>query len=178
MNKILNPFEYLSIAKAWLWGVVGTAFSVALVLLTAEIDGSSSQLVWIFSTNLLLWFPLATLLYVAALIFSPSRIRAADIYATSLFALLPTIVCFGISNGISYLLGQFDFEPRSVAEIMVHATYLLLVIILSVTMVWSMIWGCVAYSVSANIKGWSGVVIFVSGYVLVSVANQLMVEYL
>lgn len=179
MNKILNPFEYLSIGKALTWGIIGALLAIGMVVLTRlPLDADGSQIVWIFSTNLLLWFPLATLLYLAALVFSPSRIRALDIYATNLFALLPAIVFFGISNAISFGLNQFAIEPRSVAEVMTHATYYLLVIILSVTMVWSMVWGCIAYSVSANIKGWSGVVIFVVCYIFVSVINQLLVEYL
>lgn len=179
MNKILNPFEYLSIGKALVWGIIGALLAIALVVLTRlPLDGDASQIVWIFSTNLLLWFPLATLLYLAALVFSPSRIRALDIYATNLFALLPAIVFFGVSNVISFGLNQFGIEPRSVAEVMIHATYYLLVILLSVSMVWSMVWGCIAYSVSANIKGWSGVAIFVVCYIFVSVINQLLVEYL
>lgn len=36
--------------------------------------------------------PLSLLLYVMALVLSPSRIRAVDIFATNLFAMLPTIV--------------------------------------------------------------------------------------
>lgn len=62
-----------------------------------------SKIVTILSSNLLLWIPLSLLLYVLALLFSPSRIRAVDIFATNLFAMLPTIVILGVlsvpSNG-------------------------------------------------------------------------------
>ncbi len=34
------------------------------------------------------------------------------------------------------------------------AGYNLIVILLSVSMAWSMVWGCFAYLVSANMKGW------------------------
>ena len=51
------------------------------------------------------------------------------------------------------------------------------VILLSVSMAWSMVWGCFAYLVSANMKGWRGISIFVICYVFVSVVNQLLIAY-
>lgn len=178
MNKILNPFDYLSTGKALGWGLLGALVAIGLIVLTrCPIEWSVSGLVPILSTNLLLWFPLSTLLYLAALVFSPSRIRAVDIYASNLFALLPTIVIFAISNLISYWLASLNLEPRSFGDMLGHVVYNLLVIILSVSMVWSMVWGCFAYFVSANLKDWRGVVIFVACYVFVSVVIQLFVTY-
>ena len=55
--------------------------------------------------------------------------------------------------------------------------YNLIVILLSVSMAWSMVWGCFAYLVSANMKGWRGISIFVICYVFVSVVNQLLIAY-
>lgn len=180
MNKILNPFEYLSNRKAFVWGLTGSAFAIGLVLLSrgGSIACSLSGILPLFSTNLLLWLPLSMLLYVAALIFSPSRIRAVDIFATNLFALLPTIVLVGIVNAITYGLGCIAVDTMSLAGVMVRAVYNLLIIILSVSMVWSMVWGCFAYHVSANMKGLRGVIVFVICFVFVSVVLQLLTEYL
>ena len=147
MNKILNPFEYLSTGKALGWGLAGTLFSICLLTAVSwPVEGDVSKIITILSSNLLLWLPLSLLLYVMALVLSPSRIRAVDIFATNLFAMLPTIVN-------------------------------LIVIVLSVSMVWSMVWGCFAYLVSANMKGWKSIVVFVICYVFVSVVNQLLIEY-
>ena len=143
MNRILNPFEYLSTGKALGWGLAGTLFSICLLTAVSwPVGDDLSKIVTILSSNLLLWIPLSLLLYVLALLFSPSRIRAVDIFATNLFAMLPTIV-----------------------------------ILLSVSMAWSMVWGCFAYLVSANMKGWRGISIFVICYVFVSVVNQLLIAY-
>lgn len=179
MNRILNPFEYLSNGKAIAWGVAGTLLAVGLVLMTRwPIEYSVGGIFRIFSTNLLLWLPLSLLLYVAALVFSPSRIRAVDIFSTNLFALLPTILLVGVVNAITYWLSSFDVVPGSAGEVMVRAAYNLLVIILSVSMVWSMVWGCYAYNVSANMKDLRGVVIFVVCFVFVSVVIQLFNDYM
>ena len=157
MNKILNPFEYLSTGKALGWGLAGTLFSICLLTAVSwPVEGDVSKIITILSSNLLLWLPLSLLLYVMALVLSPSRIRAVDIFATNLFAMLPT---------------------RSACEVLKQAAYNLIVIVLSVSMVWSMVWGCFAYLVSANMKGWKSIVVFVICYVFVSVGTQLLSEY-
>ena len=179
MNKILNPFEYLSNGKALGWGLAGSLLAIAMVAIVRwPVECNISWIVRILSTNLLLWLPLSALLYVAALIFSPSRIRAVDIFASNLFALLPTILVVGISNLIIMWLGGLGLDPGSFSGIMARALYNMLVIFLSMAMVWSMVWGCFAYSVSANMKGLRGVLIFVICYVFVSVVLQLLPEYI
>ncbi len=179
MNKVLNPFEYLSNAKAFGWGFLGLFLSAGLIVLCggSHVLNADSAVLKLLSGNLLLWFPLSTLLYVAALALSPSRIRAIDIYAMTLFALLPSMLMFGFSNAISQLLQLLVFEPRSLGDVLSSALYNLVVIMLSVSMVWSMVWGCFAYSVAANMKGWRSVGIFITCFVMVSVAIQLLVIY-
>ena len=176
MNRILNPFEYLSTGKALGWGLAGTLFSICLLTAVSwPVGDDLSKIVTILSSNLLLWIPLSLLLYVLALLFSPSRIRAVDIFATNLFAMLPTIVILGVLSVPSKWLGGLVCEPRSACEVMKLAGYNLIVILLSVSMAWSMVWGCFAYLVSANMKGWRGISIFVICYVFVSVVNQLLI---
>lgn len=178
MNRILNPFEYLSTGKALGWGLAGTIFSLCLLTAVSwPVGDDLSKIVTILSSNLLLWIPLSLLLYVLALLFSPSRIRAVDIFATNLFAMLPTIVILGVLSVPSKWLGGLVCEPRSACEVMKLAGYNLIVILLSVSMAWSMVWGCFAYLVSANMKGWRGISIFVICYVFVSVVNQLLIAY-
>ena len=153
MNKILNPFEYLSTGKALGWGLAGTLFSICLLTAVSwPVEGDVSKIITILSSNLLLWLPLSLLLYVMALVLSPSRIRAVDIFATNLFAMLPTIVILGVLSLCSMWLGSIVCEPRSACEVLKQAAYNLIVIVLSVSMVWSMVWGCFAYLVSANMK--------------------------
>ena len=151
MNKILNPFEYLSTGKALGWGLAGTLFSICLLTAVSwPVEGDVSKIITILSSNLLLWLPLSLLLYVMALVLSPSRIRAVDIFASNLFAMLPTIVILGVLSLCSMWLGSIVCEPRSACEVLKQAAYNLIVIVLSVSMVWSMVWGCFAYLVSAR----------------------------
>lgn len=178
MNKYLNPFEYLSAGKALGWGLAGTVVSVGAVFaLVKPAAGDTAQILWLLSTNLLLWLPLSALLYLFALAMSPSRIRAIDIFATNLFALLPTCVVCCLSNAVTVMLTRSGADPMSVAGVLSQALYNFMVIMLSVSMVWSMVWGCFAYSVSANMKGVRGVVVFVSCYVFVSVVLQVITQY-
>ena len=131
MNRILNPFEYLSTGKALGWGLAGTLFSICLLTAVSwPVGDDLSKIVTILSSNLLLWIPLSLLLYVLALLFSPSRIRAVDIFATNLFAMLPTIVILGVLSVPSKWLGGLVCEPRSACEVMKLAGYNLIVILL------------------------------------------------
>ena len=107
MNRILNPFEYLSTGKALGWGLAGTLFSICLLTAVSwPVGDDLSKIVTILSSNLLLWIPLSLLLYVLALLFSPSRIRAVDIFATNLFAMLPTIVILGGAERAFEMAGE------------------------------------------------------------------------
>lgn len=178
MNKILNPFEYLSTGKAFGWGVAGTLFSIGLLTFISWPVDNLPKVVTILSSNLLLWLPLSLLLYLVALFVSPSRIRAVDIFATNLYAMLPAIVGLGVLSFASHLLGIAGCDPQSVVGVLKQAGYNLIVILLSVSMVWSMVWGCFAYLVSANMKGSRSVVTFVICYVFVSVVDQLLVQYI
>ena len=44
MNKILNPFEYLSTGKALGWGLAGTLFSICLLTAVSWPDRKSTRL--------------------------------------------------------------------------------------------------------------------------------------
>lgn len=78
--------------------------------------GRRFKIITILSSNLLLWLPLSLLLYVMALVLSPSRIRAVDIFATNLFAMLPTIVILGVLSLCSMWLGSIVCEPAAPAR--------------------------------------------------------------
>ena len=93
---------------------------------------------------------------------------------------------FGIQlNQMLFLWGLSLTSPIDTSIIATIAIYnvarfkdpVTIVILLSVSMAWSMVWGCFAYLVSANMKGWRGISIFVICYVFVSVVNQLLIAY-
>lgn len=60
----------------------------------------------------------------------------------------------GVSSAITAGLVALDVVPGSVAEVLVRAVFNLVVIVLSVTMVWSMVWG---HSMSPPIARAAGV---------------------
>ncbi|WP_418991159.1 hypothetical protein [Alistipes sp.] len=178
MSRILNPFEYLSVGKALGWGLAGTVLCVVLVCIARwPVEWSFTEVMSILSTNLVLWLLMASLLYVSALVFSPSRIRALDIFATNLFALLPVIVVYGISSVLFGWIRGFNPEPKSIAWLAVSGFYYLMLLVSSISLVWSMVWGCMAFRVSANIKNGSGVAIFLVCFVIVNLAIQLVISY-
>lgn len=190
MNRMLNPFEFLPINRAWTWGIGGLLFSILLSTWTVlgnpifdeqwatlSCVEKFSAIYPILSSNLLLWLPLSLLLYVTALIFSPSKIRAVDIFATNLYALLPSIILTSIAQVLVGWLVSFSYEPYGMGEIMMRACLCTLPILLSMSMVWSMVWGCYAYAISANMKQMKGIIIFVVCYILVSVVLLVIKSY-
>ncbi len=178
MNKFLNPFEYLSTARAFWWGLLGTVIAIVLLALVDTPLDSALDVVTLLSSNLLLWLPLSLMLYVIALFISPSRIRAVDIFATNLFALLPSILGLGLLSTASCQLNKVVCEPCSVGDVMISAATYLTIILLSIMLVWSIVWGCFAYCISANLKGLRGIVTFTLSYIFVSVAIQLVIKYM
>ncbi len=178
MNKLCNPFEYLSTSRAFWWGIAGTVLEILLLIPASEPITDFVGVMTLLSSNLLLWLPLSLLLYVIALVASPSKIRAVDIFATNLFSLLPSIVGLGLLGIVASRLRLVECEPCSFVDVLLSAADYLTIILLSVLLVWSMVWGYFAYSISANLKGMRGIVIYVVCYVFVSVAIQLALKYM
>jgi len=177
MNKFLfNPFRYVAGWESLLIGVI--------VLLATSVTGYYSHIHFpdllsvkthyglpyplILAENGLNWFVPSLLFYIAALLFSPSTVRAIDIFGTMALARWPYfLVSFtGFSDTLERL-GKFmiwkslntgDPVTMSTGDTLLAITLLLFTMLSTIWMVALMV---NAFKVSANLKGTKLTVLFI-----------------
>ena len=178
MKKLLNPFDYIAGWQALVIGAAGVLVSSAVAIATGQAFDAFMHIClvdigfWhVLAQQLVCWLIFSALLYVAARIFSRSRVRALDIFGTNLFAripLLPMLAAVWIPGRSAFA----DISAQSTVEqLQQHFDMgLMLVygILVVVCLVWFYWWSYWAFSVSANLKGARSAAIFIACYLIAS----------
>ena len=189
MKKFLNPFEYIAGWQALAAGTVALVATAAVATFTGQ-SFNAFMHIWYadiafwqaLAQQLVCWLIFSTLLYVAARIFSHSRVRALDIYGTNLFARIPVLpmlaaVCIPGRSSFTGISAQSTVEQLQQQ----FAVGLMLVygILAIAFLVWFYWWSYKAFTVSANLKGNRALVIFVICYIIASYAvTPVLIRYL
>lgn len=167
IKKLINPFLYIAGIKSLILGLI--------VILTTSIIGFFSNIhfpdiisvktspdfpvLYFIIQNLLNWFVVSTLLYIASIIFSKSSIRFIDIYGTQALARFPYFIAsfIGFSKSLNafnkYLLWTLlkQGEPIEISNLEIISAVLLMVFIVLLT-IWLVTLMFNAFKVSANLK--------------------------
>jgi len=168
MNKLINPFKYIAGWEALLAGLA-VLFATAGVGYFSHIhfpDLISVKTINEIPFYVLLiqqgsnWLVISILLYIVAIIFSPSTVRGIDIFGTQALAKFPYLLAAlcGFSGSVDkfgkYMLWSAlqTGEPveMSSGEMMLAVTLILITVVLTIWMVTLMF---NAFKVSANLKG-------------------------
>jgi hypothetical protein len=190
MNKLLNPFKYIAGWESLALGIV-VLFATAGIgffshihfpdLISVKTNHGLPFFVLVIQgfSN---WLILSILLYLLALIFSPSSVRAIDIFGTQAFARFPYVLAsltgfFGLLEKFgNYMIWSalHTGEPVEItpAEISIAITVLLLTMVLTVWMITLMF---NAFKISANLKGAKLIISFI-GAVIVSIIVTGMIS--
>lgn len=192
MSKILfNPFRYIAG-----WEALGIG---VLALLATSVFGYYSHIHFpdlisvkshsgIFYHKILLesvinWLIPSILFYLAALLFSPSLVRAVDVFGTQALARIPCL--FAALTGFSGILDKFgrftmwkalnigDPVSMSGGEMILAFTFLLFIMLSTVWMI-ALMYN--AFKVSANLKGSKLVLLFIAVIILSVVLTGLLIH--
>lgn len=192
-NLIFNPFNRIAGLKSLLYGLVAMLITISIAYFsgmhfpdTLSIKAGADSTFNISFRYLAIqalanWLIISTILYIMALIFSKSTVRAIDVYGTQAFARSPYIIAstIGFSKAIDRF-AQFALwtnmghgEPITLTSLDITiATLQILVVTLSA--IWMVALSVNGYKVSANIKGAKLTIIYtvsliasmaVSGYI-------------
>ena len=189
IKKLLNPFIHIAGIKSLIFGI--------LILLLTSIIGYFSNThfpdiisikiinahpLWYFIIqNLLNWFVVSILFYIAAIIFSKSSVRMVDIFGTQALARTPYLFAsfLGFSKSINnfgkYLLWTHlhQGEPIEISSIEIIIAILFMILTLLLT-IWLIILMVNAFKVSANLKGTKLSLIFI----VVLIISMLLSVYI
>ena len=185
LDKLLNPFRYLSIRQATCWGLAALILTSILcwalglrVTSLTQINYAGDEL-WVATVRqLIVWVLFSLVLYVAGVLFSKSKVRFQDVAAFNLFARIPF--------DLSYLVFVFP-KVRSVLGLIMDGsieTALQYVNLLTVVgtasgifAVWYAYWTYCAFSESTNLKGGRGVAIFIVSWAVAYVASPFLLMW-
>ena len=192
MSKLFNPFQYIAGLKSLLAGVV--------VLLLTAITGYFSHThfpdilsvklcpafpLWYFVIQVFTnWLVISVLLYLVALIFSPSSVRVVDIFGTQALARFPYLLA--AVTGFSGALRNFGkyimyvkFHQGEPVDLSSGDTTLAVLLMLTSLLlsIWMIILMYNAFSVSSNLKGRKAVLIFIPVFIAAMVITIYFSRY-
>lgn len=186
INKILNPFKYLSLRKALCWGVAALILASVFYWLNGlrptsltQLDFGGSRL-WNATARLTAaWAIYAVIMYIAGVIFSRSKVRFADVAAFSMFARIPfyvSVLMFAIPSVKSVFALAMDGNLKALMQ---HTAILTVVGLVSMLlMVWSVYWEYKAFAESTNVKNGKGVGCFIVVYILTYFATGYLLQFI
>ena len=181
MKKILNPFLYLSGERCAAYGAIVMILSIILawqsdMILAAPLSISYGSIA-LWRTTLrffVAWGIFALLLYLWALLFSKSKIRAVDLVGMNLFARsIPLAVMLLLSLWMAPLmralmpqleLGVLPMDQFT--EMMMRPRMIVAGLLSVLALVWYFVWSWRAYTLSANLKSFKAAAGFILAYLL------------
>lgn len=186
VDKLVNPFRYLSLRKALCWGIVALIltsifawqYGLRLTSLT-QVDFGGSALWRATLRQLLAWMTFAVVLYAAGVAASKSKIRFWDVASFNLFARIPfdlTLLVFAVPSVKSVFGYAID---GNINAMLTHTTLLTIVGIVALLLcVWYFYWTYKAFAESTNVKNGRGVVIFIVAYIVAQTAVAYLFRFI
>lgn len=178
MKKLVNPFIYFSGGTTLGIGIL----IMAAMVLTAGLTGQTFRGIlsygignypyWRLTLHMFGgWAAFSLLLYAAARIFSPSKVRLIDIAGNQALAKLPGLLmllsCIFVKDELMQMLsGETPILPS--------ATLQLTGIVGIIVLVWFFAWSWTGFSIAANMRGIKAVAIYIVCYILAETAGGLI----
>lgn len=174
MEKVINPFRYLSLRGAMCWGIVAMLLSAIFFWQTGlrltsltQINYAGGRLYVALLHQIIVWLLFAVVLYIPAVAMSKSKVRFWDVAAFNLFARIPfdlSMLMFAIPMVRSVMGLLMD---GSLETAMQYTTQLSIVGMVSmVCVVWYIFWSYKAFAEATNLKNGKGVAIFALCFVV------------
>jgi hypothetical protein len=192
MNKILNPFKYIAGWESLAAGIV-VLFATAGIgyfshihfpdLISVKTNPGLPFYILIIQgfSN---WLVMSILLYLAAVIFSPSSVRGIDIFGTQAMARFPYILA--ALSGFSGLLDKFgrylmwsalnSGEPVKISSVELIIAVMLLMVTMVLT-IWMIVLMFNAFKISANLKGVKLIVSFIVAVIASTIITGMISTY-
>jgi hypothetical protein len=190
-SKILNPFIFIAGLTSLFAGIVVlTATAVTGYfskthfpdIISVKIGADFS--IWYYIIQSFSnWIVLSLILYLAAIIYSKSSVRAIDIFGTQAIARFPYLLAAftGFSDSIDKLGKYFMWNylqigaPVNLSALTV-ITAIVLLIFTAVLTIWLVILMYNAFKVSSNIKGTNSIVLFIIVFIII-ISHYLILKF-
>ncbi|RLD67029.1 MAG: hypothetical protein DRI95_05570 [Bacteroidetes bacterium] len=181
ITKLINPFRYIAGGYSLMIGIVILFFTALIGFLSnthfpdiISVKTSSDfpfnyHIFQIFSN----WIIVSFILYIISIIASNSKVRIIDIFGTQALARFPYLIVsfIGFSSSLNNLgknlTRQFiqQGEPVELSVFTIVIAISLIFITLFLT-VWLIVLMYNAFKISANLKGYKSILLFIAGLII------------
>lgn len=163
-ERMVNPFIRIAGMKALIWGLAGMLLSTWMSWMSGyhyhgllHFGPAPNPAWWCYLVeHLIVWLVPAALFYLGGLLWSPSRIRAVDVWGTVLFAQLPLLGMNAV-NMLSAMQALIQMDMNMPVEALMKNPDVILGMIFSLVglpfLIITLIWMFKAVKVSCNLKG-------------------------
>jgi len=192
-NFLFNPFKYIA-------GIKSLALGIFILLSTSVIgffshthfpglisvkNGADFPFVYFVLQSLMIWLVISIVLYLMAIIASPSKVRIIDVFGTQALARFPYL--FAAIIGFSGSMERFgkyimwnalktgEEIAISTSEVGIAIFLLILTLLLTIWMV-ALMYN--AFKVSANLKGTKSALLFIAAFIIAMMATIFINKFL
>ncbi len=163
-QKLQNPFIWIAGGTAFWTGLSGICLNAVLCWLTGlhfqgllHLGPAPADTFGVFfAEHLIIWLVPALLFYLSGILFSRSKIRVVDVGGTTAFAQLP-LLGIGIFGFFPSVQGLMHIQPSDITPEWITRpetlTGIILILIATLFLIWTLIWMFKALKISCNLKG-------------------------
>ncbi len=181
ITKLFNPFKYIAGGYSLIIGVLVLLFTALIGffsnthfpdLISVKIS-PDLPLQYFIIQNLSNWIVVSSIFYLISIIASTSKVRVIDVFGTQALARFPYLIAsfIGFSNSVDNFGKYILWELMQIGEpIELNVSVIVLAISLMIFTLLLTIWLVVlmfnAFKVSANLKGYKLILLFIAGFIL------------
>lgn len=189
IKRLFNPFEYIAGSYSLIIGVLIILFTSLISFFSnthftdviSVKTGANYPMYYYIIQNLLNWVVISSILSFIAMFFSKSRIRIIDIFGTQALARAPYLLAalIGFSSSVDHLGKYILWHFMQLGEpielgILAMVIAISLVVFTLLLSVWLIALMYNAFSVSANLKGFKSIILFVAGLIISIIISSLL----
>jgi len=181
ITKLFNPFKYIAGGYSLIIGVLVLLFTALIGFfsnthfpdLISVKTCPDFPLQYFIIQSLSNWIVVSSIFYLISIIASTSKVRVIDIFGTQALARFPYLIAsfIGFSNSVDnfgkYILWELmqKGEPieLNVSVIVIAVSLIILTLLLTI---WLVVLMFNAFKVSANLKGYKLILLFIAGFIL------------
>ncbi len=185
IEKFKNPFRYLSLTQAMIWGTLALFLTslycwktgIALESLT-KISFHGHGFLCATARQVVMWIFYSLILYVSGVILSHSKVRIQDVASFAMFARIPYDIQLLLFMIPSVRTAMEIVAARNFELLNQNITGLLIYSFISIFfLAWFFWWGYKGFSEATNLKGGRGVWVYVLCFVIAFFTSPYIVDW-
>lgn len=185
-EKLNNPFRYLSLTHAMIWGTIALILTSIYCWQTDISVESLTQLSFIgrgfwctTARQVAIWLFYSLILFVSGVLLSHSKVRFQDVASFAMFARIPYDLMLLLFLSPMIREAMEVVAARDFVMLNQNITGLLLYSFTAIFfLAWFFYWGYKGFAEATNIKNWRGIWVYALCFVITYFTSPYIVQYI